>query len=121
MIHFKPGFKSSSKELRALWSACLMVGSLISIANASSIPANLREVHVLNRLGFGPRPGDIEQVKSMGVDRYIDEQLSPRNIALPQSLVTRLDRLETLRLSAPQLFIEYGPSSYGKPGDPQAA
>ena len=121
MIHFKPGFKSSSKGLRALWSAFLMVGSLISIANAASIPADLREVHVLNRLGFGPRPGDIEKIRSIGVDRYIDEQLSPRNISLPQSLVTRLDSLETLRLSAPQLFIEYGPPSYGKPGDPQAA
>jgi hypothetical protein len=120
MIHSKPGFKSSSKGLRALAFACLMVGSL-SIANAASIPADLREIHVLNRLGFGPRPGDIEQVRSIGVDRYIEEQLSPRNIALPQSLVTRLDSLETLRLSAPQLFIEYGPPSYGKPGDPQAA
>jgi len=121
MIHFKPGSKSSLKGLRALWSAFLMVGSFISIANAASIPADLREVHVLNRLGFGPRPGDIEQVRSIGVDRYIDEQLSPRNISLPQSLVTRLDSLETLRLSAPQLFIEYGPPSYSKPGDPQAA
>jgi len=85
------------------------------------IPADLREIHVLNRLGFGPRPGDIEQVRSIGVDRYIEEQLSPRNISLPQSLVTRLDSLETLRLSAPQLFIEYGPPSYGKPADQQAA
>src|SRR5206468_8943130 len=60
MIHSKPGFKSSSKGLRALAFACLMVGSL-SIANAASIPADLREILVLNRLGFGHRPGDIEQ------------------------------------------------------------
>ncbi|MBW8902340.1 MAG: DUF1800 family protein, partial [Massilia sp.] len=31
--------------------------------------------HVLNRLAFGPRPGDVERVTRMGVPRWIDEQL----------------------------------------------
>src|ERR1035438_5476070 len=32
-------------------------------------------VHVLNRLTFGPRPGDIEEVRRIGVDKWIDQQL----------------------------------------------
>ena len=37
-------------------------------------------VHVLNRLGFGPRPGDVEKVKAMGLSKYIDQQLRPETI-----------------------------------------
>ena len=34
-------------------------------------------VHVLGRTAFGPRPGDVERVRTMGIQRYIDEQLHP--------------------------------------------
>jgi uncharacterized protein (DUF1800 family) len=37
-------------------------------------------VHVLNRTTFGPRPGDIDRVAAMGIDRYVDEQLHPERI-----------------------------------------
>ncbi len=36
--------------------------------------------HVLNRLTFGARPGDVEAVRAMGVDRWIDLQLHPERI-----------------------------------------
>ncbi|MBC7807399.1 MAG: DUF1800 family protein, partial [Akkermansiaceae bacterium] len=36
-------------------------------------------VHALNRLGFGPRPGDVERVRAMGLSAYINGQLSPQN------------------------------------------
>ena len=39
-----------------------------------------RAVQALNRLTFGPRPGDVQQVMAMGVDRWIDLQLHPENI-----------------------------------------
>src|SRR2546422_10764307 len=35
-----------------------------------------RILHVLNRLGFGARPGDLERVKAMGVENYINQQLN---------------------------------------------
>src|SRR5947207_10744477 len=38
-------------------------------------------LHVLNRLGFGPRPGDVERVKAMGLKSYIEKQLNPEKIA----------------------------------------
>src|SRR2546422_11189870 len=37
--------------------------------------------HALNRLGFGPRPGDIERVKQMSLEKYIEQQLNPSAIA----------------------------------------
>src|SRR5688572_19796814 len=38
-------------------------------------------VHVLNRMAFGPRPGDVERVKAIGLSRYIEQQLTPEKIA----------------------------------------
>ena len=91
-------------------------------ARAESIPSELKPIHVLDRLAFGPRPGDVERIKSMGVDQYIKEQLSPNSLSLPDSLAARLESLSTLRLTAPELFVEYGPpSDAAKKGDQQAA
>ena len=39
-----------------------------------------RALHALNRLAFGPRPGDVERVAAMGVDKWIDQQLHPDKI-----------------------------------------
>jgi len=36
--------------------------------------------HVLDRLAFGPRPGDVSRVREMGVDRWIDLQLHPERL-----------------------------------------
>jgi hypothetical protein len=36
--------------------------------------AQRRAEHVLNRLAFGPRPGDVAQVTAIGVDKWIDLQ-----------------------------------------------
>ena len=32
-------------------------------------------VHLLNRIGFGPRPGDVDRILGMGLDRYVQSQL----------------------------------------------
>ncbi|HVZ76595.1 MAG TPA: DUF1800 domain-containing protein [Gemmatimonadaceae bacterium] len=37
-------------------------------------------LQVLNRLGYGPRPGDVEKVRAMGVDNWIALQLTPERI-----------------------------------------
>jgi uncharacterized protein (DUF1800 family) len=56
-------------------------------------------IHVLNRLTFGPRPGDIEAVRKMGVKKWIDLQLHPERIAENPELAQKLAPLESLRLS----------------------
>lgn len=38
-------------------------------------------MQVLNRLAFGPRPGDALHVRDMGVDAWIEQQLHPEHIA----------------------------------------
>jgi len=37
-------------------------------------------ITTLNRIAFGPRPGDFERVQTMGIDAYIEEQLAPEKI-----------------------------------------
>jgi uncharacterized protein (DUF1800 family) len=65
-------------------------------------------VHVLNRLGFGPRPGDVDRVARMGVDRWIDQQLHPER--LPDRDTERLVRAYAALASSPaELMREYPP------------
>jgi len=104
-----------------LLSFVVMFGGPVALARAAAIPSDLKEIHILNRLAFGPSAADIERVRSVGVDKYIQEQLSPSSIPLPQNLVDEINSLDTLRLSAPELFFEYGPPSYrGVQGDKEA-
>jgi uncharacterized protein (DUF1800 family) len=63
-------------------------------------------LHALNRLGYGPRPGDIERVKQMGLAKWIELQLNPK--AIDDSAVeARLNLYPTLRMSNSQLMAEY--------------
>lgn len=67
-------------------------------------------VHVLNRLTYGPRPGDVERVKAMGLQRWIDQQLTPARID-DGPLEARLKRLETLTLDPQAIQRDYsGPA-----------
>ena len=72
--------------------------------------------HAIDRLGFGPRPGDLDRIAAQGVDRWIEQQLAPASIPLPAALSDRIAALTTLSLSSPQLFVEYGPPSMRPPG-----
>src|SRR6266851_128915 len=79
-------------------------------APASRSTAKLSEdqriLHVLNRLGFGARPGDLERVKAMGVENYISQQLFPDKID-DATAEAKLQNLETLRMSTAQLYEKY--------------
>lgn len=65
-------------------------------------------IHVLNRLGFGPRAGDIERVTAMGVDAYIDEQLHPERIADPV-VDAKIAGFSGLEMDIEQLLEKAGP------------
>lgn len=71
-----------------------------------------KALHVLNRLAYGPRPGDLEQVESVGVKRYIDQQLQPEQIPIPANLQAKLAQLPALQMTPSQLFVQYGPPSF---------
>jgi uncharacterized protein (DUF1800 family) len=63
-------------------------------------------LHALNRLGYGPRPGDVERVKQMGLAKWIDQQLNPKSID-DSAVEARLNIYPTLRMSNSQLMDEY--------------
>jgi len=88
-------------------SACLLI--CISVRVSCAQPASDRQiVHVLNRLAFGPTLEDFHHVQSIGVDRYIVEQLNPGSITEPLELRWRIAALDTLRYNAVQLRQLYG-------------
>src|SRR5579864_4953113 len=63
-------------------------------------------LHALNRLGFGPRPGDLDRVKEIGLPKWIEQQLHPESID-DSALQTRLERFPTLKMSSAQLLNEF--------------
>jgi uncharacterized protein (DUF1800 family) len=67
-------------------------------APAPSPTEQKRAVHALNRLTFGPRPGDVQRVMAIGVDAWIDQQLHPSKIN-DDALESRLAPFRTLRMS----------------------
>jgi uncharacterized protein (DUF1800 family) len=86
-------------------------------------------LHVLDRLTYGPRPGDVEAVKKMGLKKWIDLQLHPEKIAENPALEAKLAPLETLRMSqgdteanypTPQLIRQVAQGRQPLPEDPIA-
>jgi len=71
------------------------------------IPKEQRIEHALNRLTFGPRPGDAEQVRAIGLKQWIDQQLHPEQIAENPVLLEKLKLLDTLNLSSAELVRNY--------------
>jgi uncharacterized protein (DUF1800 family) len=63
-------------------------------------------LHALNRLAYGPKPGDIERVKQMGLAKWIEQQLNPNSID-DKAMEARLQDYPTLRMSTAKLIAEY--------------
>jgi len=63
-------------------------------------------LHALNRLAYGPRPGDVERVRQMGLAKWIDQQLNPNSID-DKAMEARLQDYPTLKMSASKLIDEY--------------
>ena len=71
-----------------------------------SSPDDRTILHVLNRIGFGPRPGDVERVRAAGLRAYIEEQLHPER--LPDAdMGARLEGLTTITKSTQELAADY--------------
>lgn len=90
------------------FAAVISAQSMKTAASKSTakLTQDQRILHVLNRLGFGARPGDVERVKAMGVDKYIEQQLSPDKIDDAAS-EAKLQNLETLRMPTAALYEKY--------------
>ena len=76
--------------------------------NSAAIPRDPDDktiVHVLNRIGFGPAPGDLARVKSIGLAKYIDEQLNPSRIPDDEMIARLSERLARFKVPAHVLFM----------------
>jgi len=62
--------------------------------------------HLLDRIGFGPRPGDVQRVRAMGLDTYLDRQLHPERIP-DVAVERRLAALKTLSTPVEDLTKTY--------------
>jgi uncharacterized protein (DUF1800 family) len=66
-------------------------------------------LHALDRVSFGPRPGDVDRVKRMGLKKWIDQQLHPDRIPENPVLESRLQALESLRMTPLEAVQHYPP------------
>jgi uncharacterized protein (DUF1800 family) len=75
----------------------------------SAVPRNPDDrtiLHVLNRMGFGAAPGDIDRVRRIGLQTYIEQQLHPDKLA-DEGMASRLAPFETLTKSTQELARQY--------------
>jgi uncharacterized protein (DUF1800 family) len=83
---------------------------LLSFANtAQAEPVNPKVIHLLNRLTLGIRPGEIDRVQQLGIDKYIQQQLNPDSIAESPIVTEKLAKLDAVNLSPVELFQRYNP------------
>lgn len=61
-------------------------------------------LHLANRLGFGPAPGEIEHIRAAGFDGYLEEQLNPKPQQLPQALEAQLRSIPSFGKTTFQLY-----------------
>jgi uncharacterized protein (DUF1800 family) len=100
-------------------SICLLTGISVyarksteaSVQNAAlfrqPISRDQKVEHALNRLSFGARPGDVQQVRSLGLKKWIDLQLHPERIPENPSLAAKLRPLDTLNMSTAKMLQNY--------------
>ena len=71
------------------------------------IPKEERPLQALNRLTFGPRPGDLEHLRKVGVKKWIDAQLHPDSIVEDPILEEKLRTLDSLWMPSGELVRNY--------------
>jgi uncharacterized protein (DUF1800 family) len=105
--------KSFTQSIARIYAVVVLSALLTPVATVASPAAdkksltqNQKALHVLNRLGFGARPGDIEKVKAMGVQKYIDQQLNPMSID-DSVAEKKVENLEVFKMSTAEVFAKY--------------
>jgi len=63
-------------------------------------------LQLLNRITFGPRPGDVERVERMGIKKFLDQQLHPERIN-DSEVEAKVAALSTLSMSTEELAEDF--------------
>ncbi|HVE55227.1 MAG TPA: DUF1800 domain-containing protein [Pyrinomonadaceae bacterium] len=81
-------------------------GKSLTDKKGKALTEDQKILHVLNRLGFGARPGDVERVKAMGLDKYIEQQLNPNSIS-DSVAEMKVKNLEVFNMTTAEVFAKY--------------
>src|SRR6476660_9386369 len=92
--------------IAATFAPGLMLRAGTPPAAAKDLSEEQKIIHVLNRLGFGARPGDVEKVKAIGIQKYIDQQLTPSSID-DSVAEAKVKNLEVFNMSTAEVFAKY--------------
>ncbi len=99
-----------TKVIVSLAVAALLAPTFVVRADTKTERRPLTEdqkiLHVLNRLAFGAKPGDIERVRTIGIQRFIEQQLDPSSIT-DNLAEARLRNLDVFDMSTAELFAKY--------------
>jgi uncharacterized protein (DUF1800 family) len=77
-------------------------------APIKSLTEEQKIFHLLDRVTFGPRPGEVERVRQLGWERYLEEQLHPERLS-DQVVEQKLQAIPSLHLTSAQLAAAYPP------------
>jgi len=72
------------------------------VAFSRRLPPDKQFQHALDRLTFGPRPGDLEHVRALGLKTWLDLQLHPDQLTENPTLQERLAPLASVQMSVSQ-------------------
>lgn len=79
-----------------------------STEKTKSLSEDQRVIHLLDRITFGARPGDLERVLKLGWEKYLDEQLHPERLS-DLAVEEKLKNIESIHLSNAELVRYYPP------------
>jgi len=89
----------------AVFSPVLTIGADVK-SKTKPLTEDQKISHILNRLGFGARPGDVEKVKAIGVSKYIEQQLNAP-VSDRAEVAARLKNFEVLNMETAEIFAKY--------------
>lgn len=64
-------------------------------------------VHALSRMTFGARPGDIEKVRAIGLQKFIQTQLQPASLAESPVVTAQVQKTPQLRQPSAELMLVF--------------
>ena len=110
-----------SRRPQVRWVAALVLLLLLGVSlyatkknqPSAAVDEHQRVLHALDRLTFGPRPGDVQTVTAMGLDKWIELQLHPEKID-NSAMQARLAGYRTLAMSSSEMLLTFPPNPVAK-------
>jgi len=105
-VHKAAAFVMSAAMIFPIFAVGANAQSMMKQPKDKVLTEDQKIFHVLNRLGFGARAGDVEKVKAIGLKNYVEQQLNPG--AISDSVAeAKVQPLDVLKMSTDELFAKY--------------